>query len=428
MDCRKHILLTFVLLLFSSFIVAQELPPSLEAERTDLPPGAVLLENGTVVLGDGTIVDAITLQPLEKKDYAIQESDEGVIFIQTLSWEPSESAYRYEVIVEKQLDDDTWVVENTYESETEVSSVEVSLLAGTYRYSVLVYNFLDLFESQSEWFEFTIFKAIQPTVEDLSPGIIYLDEEQSGIFNVKTVNALENTSFSLEIPGLPRRTMFGTVLEQNNENLRVQFDMNRIDVGDYLFKVENPGGLTDTIEPLVVKFLKPYDFNITFGYNMFYTVPGDITYYFDKDFYPIGFNLKATYIPQKRNWGQIGFELSTYWVLMQNIFDTYTVSTHVVPVTLNFVYQYPIIKKRLVLDTHVGAGTSFLLGTQFKFSSGVESPSENVMGLTASTGIALQYYILNRLYIELGADYLVTLYDDTLLHQVVPSLSAGWQC
>ncbi len=393
----------------------------------ELPDNAIELDNGTVMLEDGTIVDRLTLLPLEERDYTIQETDEGIIFIQTLSWQASENALRYEVIIERQSDDGSWIAENTYETQEGVSEVEVSLLAGNYRYKVLVFNFLDLLEAESEWFNLSVFKAIQPFVEDLTPDLIYLDETQTGLFSFSGTDTLDNTLFYLELPNEPSRTVFGEIVEHNNDNFRIQFDMGRVDVGDYTFKAENPGGLTSAVGPFVVKFLKPYDLNVTVGYNVIYTFPGEIPLYFNEEFYPFGVNTRVTYIPLKRNWGQIGFELTGYWFLMNSSFETYDISAHVVPATLNFVYQLPIIKKRLFLDVHAGGGATFLLNTKFEFASGVESPPEHVVGIAANAGIALQGYILNRLFVELGADYIATFYEGTYFHLIAPTISVGWQ-
>ncbi len=413
----------FSLILCSTFLYAQELEQNNEELVT--PENATLLNNGLLLLEDGTIVDAQTLLPIEEKDYEILETDEGVIFIQTLSWVEAEYALRYEVLLERQQDDGLWSLVDRYS--TEQNKLELSIFAGTYRYKVFVYNFLDLLEAESDWFEFKVFKAIQPGVFDLSPDLLYLDEEQTGIFQFKGINALDETLFTIEIPGSPRRTVFGEIIEQNDDNYRIQFDMGKIDTGSYIFKAENPGGLTDTFGPLDVRFLKPYDFDVTVGYNVFITLPGDIPLYFNKNLYPFGSNLKITYIPLKRNFGQIGFELSTYWFLMKNTFDTYDVSTHVIPTTLNFVYQYPIVKKRFIFDSHVGVGTTFLADIQFEFSNGIESPSQTALGLTANAGIAFQLYVMNRLFFELSGDYLLTFLQGTTFHLVTPSLSVGWQ-
>ncbi len=417
------ILVTVPLCIFSQDAIIES-TENIES-TISLPENAVLLDNGTVLLEDGTIVDAQTLLPIEERDYEIVETDEGVVFIQTLSWVASNDAFRYEVFLEKLGENGEWVQENVYSTET--NAVEVSLFSGTYRYSILVYNFLDLPDTRSDWFEFNVFKAIQPTVAQFSPDLLYLDEVQTGVFSFKGSNALDETLFTLEIPGNSRRTIYGDIIEQSGENFRIQFDVGRIDTGNYVFKAENPGGLNDVIEPIVVKFLKPYDLNVSFGYNFFYSFPNDITPFFNKDNHPLGFNLKVTYIPLKRNFGQIGAEFSTQWFLLNNNFDTYTISTHVLPVSLNFVYQYPLIKKRLILDTHVGAGVTMFGDLKFTFDNGIQSPSENVLGLAANAGLSFQLYVLNRLYFELGADYIITFFDNAPLQLVTPSLSVGWQ-
>ncbi len=369
--------------------------------------------------------EAIVLEVEEDKDYYIQENEEGVIFIQTLSWQETEYALRYEVIIEQQLDNDSWEYVGTYNSD--VNEVEVSLFSGTYRYKVLVYNFLDLLEAESPLFELEIFQAIQPSIDNLSPGLIYLDEEQSGIFSFDSENVLEDTVFYLEIPGNPERTTYGTVLEQNRNSSRIQFDIDEIDVGEYVFTAENPGGLFAKVDPFTVKFLKPYDLNVTAGYNFGYIIPGEVSSYFQDSILPFGAGLKVTYIPLKRNFGHIGLELGGHWFMMDSSFDVYKVSTHIIPANLSFVYQYPIIKKRIILDLSVGGGAVLFVQSRFVFENAVESDPLNVLGIGATAAASLQFYLSNRLFIEVGADYFVSFATNNVTQLVSPSLNIGWQ-
>ncbi len=413
---KKNMFLFLLIALFFSFTSL------FSQEAFVLPETAIELPNGLYLLEDGREVDPITgLEP--HRDYEVRDGE----FFQTIAWEPIENAYRYEVLIERQDDTGLWASQGLYPSEIEMAEVEVSLLSGIYRYKIVVYNFLDIAEGETDWFDLEIFEAVQPSVVSISPDLLYLDEAQSGVFNFRGSDFSKETVFSLEIPGIFSKKIIGEIIEQNGDNFRIQFPPSKIDVGKYVFKTENRGGLTDEVGPIVVRFLKPYDLNVTVGYNMFYNFPGEISHYLKREFYPFGASAKITYIPLKRNWGQIGFELSGYWYLMSNEFETYAITSHVIPATLNFVYQYPIVKKRFILDTHVGLGTTIFTDMKFEFSNGIVSPSQNVLGLTANAGLAFQLYVSNRLYVELGADYLFTLFQGTMLHLVTPAISVGWQ-
>ncbi len=384
--------------------------------------------------------DELALIPEETKDYVIEQTEEGeTIFIQTLTWDASAYASKYDIVIEKQGEDGEWTALDEEYSSTE-SSIKVSLYAGMYRYKVYVYNLLGMQDSESEWFNFDVFKAIKPEINSFSSSILYLDEENSDIFTFNGDDILNSTEFSLQIPNEPQRTLFGSIVESSRNSYRIQFDLNKIDVGTYVFIAENPGGLTSDLEFTVnsevtedsqvldVKFLKPYDFNVSLGYAPYWTPPsGEIYEYFATSFLPVGATLRLTYIPLKRNYGQFGFELTGYWNRLWKDYSDYGINTHAFTGTLNFVYQLPLIKKKLVLDTHVGAGATYFMNFMFEFESGVISPALNVLAVTGNGGIAMQLYVARRLYLELGADYLISLLKDSVFQAVVPQFSVGWQ-
>lgn len=385
-----------------------------------LMPFSFAQEN-TVLQKDGEIIEVVE----EEKDYYMEETDEGIIFVQKLTWDESEYALRYNIIIEKQTESGVWEEVDTFSTDT--NSLEVSLFAGTYRYKILVYNLLDRLELETEWFEFIILQAMQPIIEDFSPALIYLDEENTGLFRLEGENFLEDTIFTLELPNFPERTLIGTLVEIDDKRVEVQFDIDAIDVGNYTFITKNPGGLTGKIDPFVVNFLKPYDLNVTLGYTVAWTPPSDISKLFDTAFLPLGFSARITFIPVKKTFGSFGVELSVYGFRMQKEVDTYEVSANVLPFSLNFVYQLPIIKKRLVLDTHAGIGLTLFHDLKFDFGNDIVSPPQNVFGVTANVGASLQFYLLNRFYIEAGADYMFTVLMDAVFQMVTPSISVGWQ-
>lgn len=180
-------------------------------------------------------------------------------------------------------------------------------------------------------------------------------------------------------------------------------------------------------DPFMVNLFKPYDFNITAGYVATWIPPdGNISRHFDKSFFPLGFNVRFTYIPVKKRFGYFGVELAAYWIQMTKELSDHTISTNIFPLNLNFVYQLPLIKGRLVLDTHIGLGVTFFHNLEFKIGN-FTSPRLDTIGLSANAGIALQIYIIKGLYVEVGADYILAFPKNTMFHMVLPSASVGWQ-
>lgn len=405
----------------------------------------------------------------EEKDYYIKETSEGLVFIQKLAWDEVAYGLRYDVVIEKQDESGQWEPFDTIS--TDVNILEVSLFAGKYRYKVLVYNILDMIEIELEWFELNVFLATQPQLESFFPKLIPPEETPTGLFTIVGDNLSRDTIFSLEIPGDHKRTLMGVVKKDDkNGEVEVQFDIGAINTGNYTLIAKNPGGLTTKAEvqfdidafgtgdyalaaqdhsdiaaqdhssiaskkhsdltdddPFMVKLFKPYDFNITVGYLATWTPPdGNISRHFDKSFFPLGFNVRFTYIPLKKKFGYFGVELAAYWVQMTKELYGYDLSTNIFPINLNFVYQLPIIKERLVLDTHIGVGLVIFHNLKFDFGSFI-SPSLDTIGLSANAGVALQIYIIKRLYAEVGVDYILAFPKNTMFHMVSPSVSVGWQ-
>ncbi len=387
----------------------------------------------------------------EPTDYQVVETNRGVMFIQTLTWDSGGNAYKYGLVMQRLSNAGSWQYFNVANSvtpgentnaqaeqwvnegvtynglTTTTNSIQVSLSAGTYRYRVHVFNFLDRVESESEWFQVEVFRAIQPRAFSFTPGTLYLDEVQTGLFDFNISNVTERSTLILRIPGSPSRTAYGTIANRSGNRGQIQFNMNHLDVGVYEFVVENPGGLTSVVEPITIKFLKPYDFNVSGGYSLMYIIPSDLTNYFENELAPLGANIRVTYIPLKRNFGNIGFELTAYAFLYGADFTSYDISTNIIPATLNFVYQYPLIKKRLILDTHVGGGITYFNNLTFLFSSSVESPSLHALSYTGSAGVSFQVYLSTRLFLEVGTDYTISPLNDFFFQTITPYLNIAYQ-
>lgn len=376
--------------------------------------------------------------------YEIIEEDNKITFTQTLTWDPVQYSNGYEIIIERQDNNNQWVsIENPtsvsdetkYIFETTENEYEMSLYAGKYRYKIYVLNLLNQIEAESEYFYFEIKKALQPQIKDFSPKTIYLDLENDGIFAIDGFNLLssdqkdDSTNFYFQsITDPTNQVFYSDILEASDKKAKVIFNIDSLKTDEYTLIATNPGGLYSEFSTLTVKFEKLIDFNVSVGYSPSYFIPqGLLKEYISPKLLPFGAKAKLTFIPFKTNIGYFGIEISGYFSLFKELFETYDIHSSIIPVTINAVYQFPIIKKKLLLDTHIGGGLTLLNNVFLTFDSGVESPPKNVLGCTINGGLSLQYYFTNRLHMELGADYLFSIITDATFHMINPTLSIGWQ-
>lgn len=382
----------------------------------------------------------------EDDNFYLLESEEGVEFIQKFSWDKVEGAMKYRFTIEQKASEDSkgrgrrrdkdsedsQINEDGYipveQLETEQCSVELSLAAGNYRYKIEIYNFLGNIEFESQWFPAEIIKAYQPEIRDASPTMLYMEEQQNGIFSVTGVDLRPDAQYFLR-SGL--RKLDAKVIEQDDRfrHVRLQFDVDSLDSGIYTLVAKNVGGLESQFKSITVKFKKPTDFDISVGFSPFWFLyDSTMADYFGSPFNLLGANLRMTFFPVKFKFGYFGAGLSASGTYLNYAKTTYSVSTHFADAYLNLVYQKTFGKRnQFHFDAHVGAGLVSFLGTQFKFPHDVKSDPLWSLSICAAGGVSLQYYILNRLYVEAGVDYVHGFMSDMVLGYVKPIVSVGWQ-
>ena len=104
-----------------------------------------------------------------------------------------------------------------------------------------------------------------------------------------------------------------------------------------------------------------------------------------------------------------------------------------------FVYQLPIrvlnkktqkLRHVASLEVHGGAGVAMFQNTVFHFSRNIKSTPLNSMDISAIAGASVQWYPfshLNRLYFEIGADFVVPFIENMFTGYVEPKACIGWQ-
>ncbi len=424
----------FLLLLFSAFVFAEE---QKLAKDEDFP---------------ANLEESISE---EETELSAQE------MWQYLEWEEENPEYvlHYEIVIES-FSEKTKTFEeiNRIMTEDNFSKVQVNplLAPGVYRYKVISYNLVDVPEVESSWFEFKIYKAYQPEISDIKSAAnrtatLFLEEINDGVFNISGKNLFElpqsdsDISFTdyalLNSKKKNAEPIIPEILEnEKNRRLKVLFDLKKLDVGKYNFVATDASGLKSSVDrrsEIEVKFKKRVDFDLSAGY-VFPVVLYDGTFekYLDTNLLPLSATARASFVPFKHRFGYFGFGiLGTYSRIFAD-YNNYQIDGNLINADALFVYQFPVRvkfknseKRRhiLTLELHGGAGLSFFNDLKFHFEHDIVSEPLNSINLNAVAGGAIQFYITNRIYTEIAADYLMAFLNDMDFGMVLPSISVGWQ-
>ena len=427
----------FLLILFSSFVFAQEQKPA---------DFSANLEDSSI-LGEAEISEETELSAQEQWQY--------------LEWEEENPEYvlHYEVVIES-FSEKAGSFEEIRRIMTEDNSSKVQvnplLAPGVYRYKVISYNLVDVPEVESSWFEFKIYKAHQPEITDIKSAAnrtatLFLEEINDGVFNISGKNLFELNQNEADIsfteysllnsrkknsePIIPK------ILEnEKNRRLKVQFDMKKLDVGKYNFVAADASGLKSSIDrrsEIEIKFKKRVDFDLSAGY-VFPVVLYDGTFekYLDTNLLPMSAAARASFVPFKHRFGYFGFGIFGTYSRIFADYNNYQIDGNLINADALFLYQLPVRvkiknseKRRhiLTLEAHGGAGISFFNDLKFHFEHDIVSDPLNSINLNAVFGGAVQFYITNRLYSELSVDCILAFLSDMDFGMILPSVSIGWQ-
>lgn len=395
-------------------------------------------------------------------DSELSDDDEPDVAWQFLEWEEDNPEYveKYEVVVEEKKDDQSdWTEINRLFTEDNTARIQIQPLLepGLYRYKVITYDLIGIPEIESDWFEFNIYRAYVPQVRSVEASVthsstIYLDEINDGLFTVTGRNLFElqegvtDTSFtSYKIVNARRNTLAPITphiqeFSDNNRRLKVQFDMEELDTGTYYFTAVDASGLTSENNKdnmFTVKFRKAVDFDVAAGYTCPIIVVGDkIKEYLNTSVLPISLNAKISFIPFKRRFGYLGIGADVSFSRLTTKTSGYDLDGNFIGANALFVYQLPIrIKKKgqdklkhiATIELHGGGGVAMFNNTKFHFPHDINSVPLNSLDFSALAGVSGQIYFTNRLYAEVGADFVMPFMGDLLMGYVKPVAAVGWQ-
>ncbi len=450
----KRLLLAVILILLTAAVFAQNATVSEDS--------AVSQDNGSTENAAGSTDVGFAHTSEDATEEALQDAElPAEKRWQFLEWdeETPEFVLFYEVVIEeKNFGTGIWteIRRNRTKDNTARIQVDPLLPPGTYRYKVFSYNMIGIADAESEWFEFTIYRAFLPKINSISSNVnmspvLYLDEYNDGIFKIEGENLFtpdkSPTSFT-EYELIDSAKKNAAVLvpqivkadEEKARSLIIKFDMDTLDVGQYHFVATDASGLNSGKEKnslVMVKFKKAVDFDLSGGYSCpVILYDGTIEQYMGSSVWPLSVYAKVSFIPFKHRYGYIGMGLSASYTRMGVKYSGYSVNGNLSNANAMFVFQFPVrIRTKtgsghrhiMTLEAHGGAGVTSIFDLKFEFNNGIESDPLNSINLSFIAGGAVHFYTVGRLYAEVNVDFVHAFMSDMAFGMLVPSVGIGWQ-
>lgn len=158
----------------------------------------------------------------------------GKDFVQRIEWEGDNSVLRYEIqIKDSNKSITTYETKNTY--------IDVSLPAGKYYYSLLIYDLLNRLSLTTDWYPLEIVQALQPTIDSVEL------RNKKPLFGDTLTVIIAGTDFE-ETPAivfthLETNTEYtGKITKFSDTKIEVIFENSEIPEGTFNIELENPCG------------------------------------------------------------------------------------------------------------------------------------------------------------------------------------------
>ncbi|MDR1970807.1 MAG: hypothetical protein LBQ46_02685 [Treponema sp.] len=347
-------------------------------------------------------------------------------FIQILRWQEQENVLYYELEIERQRES-LW--EQVLVEETEAVAFEVSLAPGNYRYRVRVYDFLGRPGPEAPWLLFEILAAKQPELSRFSPQAFYLDEDLAWTLNLLGRNLPQGTQIFLQNQSgreniIRPRTV---TVDRSEEEARLIFRYDQLDIGAYTIHVVNPGGLETSLENFRIAFRKPVDINVSAGYRPLVSLYGRINELLETRFYPLGAYARLGFVPFKRRWGYMGLELEPTWNYLHLEKENFETVAHLSGAVIYGVFQQRLPNRAMILHFRLGGGIYGAFDYHFIFSRGDTEPITVLFPVIAA-GASFQWFVKKPFFVEAGLDFVHLFSKDSHSPGYLrPYLGAGWQ-
>jgi hypothetical protein len=327
--------------------------------------------------------------------------NEDARFNQFLTWTGDEYARRYEVVIEKEEGEGTYI-ELRRES-TSGLFIELSLSSGKYRCQVIPHNILNQPGEASEWVYMEVIAARNPELDILSG--FFLSETKSGTalyeMRVSGKNLMPGAEIFLHDGDGERITPVEIQTDEDVTYVRLFFEKGQLTAGDYELIVINPGGLMASrsgipfpppqrVQPKQVHLV---DIFLSAAWMPSFTVSDRGNRFFGEAPSLAGVAGRFGVAWVKPQYFNPGAELAVSY----NAFGTGAEAEHLLAFTFNLSALKWLPGDRTALTFRLGAGYSVFLPDN--------SPSVDGGTAYANIGVSFLLLVMKHLYLETGLDY-----------------------
>lgn len=397
--------------------------------------GANTADNDSGAVPDEETIPANGTPVEGEPSFRLSGTENSMLFFQRISWDKAQYAVRYTVILERKgtnLDIYTEVLKRNLDAAD--TFIDVSIPAGDYRYRVLSFNVLGLLDSETDWEYFLVLPALQPSIVDFTPQAFYFDRLAPRIITITGENLLVDAEIylvsktALDENGQPVVLKPRDILRNElGETARLIFNEEDLIAGSYDIVVKDPGGLETRAGDFVIAMAKPYDINVSLGYIPMFTLYGEMRYFLDHIFDPLGFSARGSFIPFKWDFGNLGFEMNTSWSYLTSQQKGFITRANLVLINAGGVFQYWIIRRELSLNGRAGIGFAGIFDYHFKFDTGRNGSSINTGAFSFFLGSSVQWLFFKQFFVEGGLDFVLVAHPEIPMGFVRLGLFGGYQ-
>lgn len=352
-------------------------------------------------------------------DYSFQIAENGAaVFTQVLRWDSYQYALEYELEIHDAADAEV------FKARTPESRQTVSLPAGNYLYRITIYNLLGKPEAAGEWIPLLVKKAIQPQVTSFNPDVLYLEEKNFSM-TLRCKKLEDGAQIFLVDPAFGLTKYEATIDKVDDDRIALSFPSDKLDSGNFLVKVVNPGGLFSSSKDILkVRYQDPFELFVTVGYTpMFPLYDSWYTGVWKSAIYPAGLVSRISFIALKKRYGYFGVEAGASLRSFSGGETGIELKTKYTSFGLGFLYKY-MFNDRIFFLFRAGPGITM---TSLEFLYGTDTgESLGSIDLNAAAGLSFQYLITKHWLAELGADFTNIFYKRQNTGFIAPQLSAGY--
>jgi hypothetical protein len=362
-------------------------------------------------------IDPKAADPAHGYFYTLDSGGEPV-FTQVLRWEADPDALEYRIILKNAAG------EQLLDERTSEPAREVHLAPGSYEYKILSYNLLGRIEAESDWLDFDVVEAEQPVVASVSPKIIDMDalDGRVTIIGQKLVDGV-----TVALVDERGERFVGKVVGRDGDGQIVAlFPDKAYRIGVYSIYAENPGGLSSSLDgSLRVRFQRPVDFLASVGFSPFVSLSD--AWFKDNwtsTFNPLGLDAQLELFFIKQRWGLVGIELGAQWRRLYGGEDAAKLTSDFVLAGADLLYKYRFTRR---LHGLVRLGGGFARSYHSFEYDDYAGPTATSYDPYAQAGLALQAFLPNKLFGEIGADCSCVFFLDHYSLGITPRISVGYQ-